>query len=41
MFPAPGQPRKWFNIPALLITMLVTWVLVRGVRESARHNTSW
>jgi amino acid transporter len=26
-------------VPALLITMLVTWVLVRGVRESAGTNT--
>src|SRR5580693_5876492 len=38
-FPAPGQPSGVFNIPALLITMLVTWVLVRGVREGARANT--
>ena len=29
-----------FNIPALLITLLVTWVLVRGVRESAGANTT-
>jgi len=38
-FSAPGGPAGWFNIPALLITLLVTWVLVRGVRESARANT--
>src|SRR5499427_4014676 len=38
-FPAPGGPAGWFNIPALLITMLVTWVLVRGVRESAKTNS--
>lgn len=38
-FPAPGQPAGWFNIPALLITMAVTWILVRGVRESAGTNT--
>src|SRR5580658_9710176 len=38
-FPAPGQPSGIFNIPALLITLLVTWVLVRGVREGARANT--
>jgi len=37
MFPAPGQPAGIFNIPALLITMAVTWVLVRGVRESGRQ----
>jgi APA family basic amino acid/polyamine antiporter len=39
MFSAPGQPSGIFNIPALLITMLVTWVLVKGVREGARANT--
>jgi len=38
-FPAPGGPAGTFNLPALLITLLVTWVLVRGVRESARTNT--
>jgi APA family basic amino acid/polyamine antiporter len=38
-FPAPGQPSGIFNIPALLITLLVTWVLVRGVREGAQANT--
>jgi APA family basic amino acid/polyamine antiporter len=37
-FPASGGPAGWFNIPALLITMLVTWILVRGVRESAKAN---
>ena len=39
MIPAPGGPAGYFNVPALLITMLVTWVLVRGVRESANTNT--
>jgi APA family basic amino acid/polyamine antiporter len=39
-FPAPGGPAGIFNIPALLITLLVTWVLVRGVRESAETNTA-
>jgi APA family basic amino acid/polyamine antiporter len=39
-FPAPGQPAGVFNIPALLITVLVTWVLVRGVKESAGANTT-
>ena len=38
-FPAAGGPSGWFNLPALLITMLVTWVLVRGVKESAETNT--
>jgi basic amino acid/polyamine antiporter, APA family len=37
-FPAEGQPSGVFNVPALVITMLVSWVLVRGVRESARAN---
>ena len=29
-----------FNLPAFLIVALVTWVLVRGIRESASFNTS-
>src|SRR3981081_3870343 len=29
----------WFNLPSFLIVMLLTWLLVRGVRESARANT--
>jgi APA family basic amino acid/polyamine antiporter len=37
--PAPGQPSGIFNVPALAITMLVTWVLVRGVKESAGANS--
>ncbi len=37
--PAPGHPAGVFNVPALVITMLVTWVLVRGVKESAGANT--
>jgi len=36
--PAPGQPAGWFNVPALVITLLVTIILVRGVRESAEAN---
>ncbi len=39
-FPAPGGPRGLFNVPALVITLLVTWILVRGVRESAKTNTA-
>jgi APA family basic amino acid/polyamine antiporter len=39
LIPAPGQPGGFFNIPALLITLIVTWVLVRGTRESAETNT--
>ncbi|MGI8742716.1 MAG: amino acid permease [Bryobacteraceae bacterium] len=40
LIPAPGGPAGYFNVPALLITLLVTWILVRGVRESARANTT-
>jgi basic amino acid/polyamine antiporter, APA family len=40
MFPAPGSTAGIYNLPALLITMAVTWVLVRGVRESANANTT-
>lgn len=29
---------SWFNLPAFLILMVLTWVLVRGVRESASAN---
>ena len=29
---------NWFNFPALIILLLLTWVLVRGVRESAKTN---
>jgi len=39
-FPAPGGHAGWFNVPALLITLGVTWILVRGVRESAEVNTA-
>ena len=38
--PAPGGPAGVFNVPALLIMLLVTWVLVRGVRESAGANNT-
>lgn len=38
--PAPGQPAGWFNVPALIITIAVTWILVRGVKESAETNTT-
>jgi APA family basic amino acid/polyamine antiporter len=37
-FAAPGQPAGWFNVPALVITLAVTWILVRGVKESAGAN---
>jgi basic amino acid/polyamine antiporter, APA family len=29
---------SWFNLPAFIILMLLTWVLVHGIRESARTN---
>jgi len=29
---------SWFNVPALLIVMLLSWILVRGVKESAGAN---
>jgi basic amino acid/polyamine antiporter, APA family len=29
---------SYFNLPALLVIMALTWILVRGVRESARAN---
>jgi APA family basic amino acid/polyamine antiporter len=28
----------WFNLPALIVLLVLTWVLVRGVRESAGTN---
>ncbi len=35
-----GKPTgAWFNLPSFLLVMLLTWLLVRGVRESARTNT--
>src|SRR5882724_5197934 len=40
MFSAPGQPHGVFNVPALLITLGVTWILVRGAKESAGANTA-
>src|SRR5579884_3904537 len=30
MFAAPGAPSGIYNLPALLITLAVTWILVRG-----------
>ena len=36
--PAPGAPGGVFNVPALAITLVVTWILVRGVKESASTN---
>lgn len=28
----------WFNVPALVVLLVLTWVLVRGVKESAETN---
>jgi APA family basic amino acid/polyamine antiporter len=28
----------WFNLPALIILLLLTWILVFGIKESARTN---
>lgn len=28
----------WFNLPALIVLLVLTWILVRGVKESARTN---
>ena len=37
--PRASSPARWFNLPALLmLIMLLTWILVRGVRESARDQ---
>ncbi len=29
-----------FNLPALLIVAVITWILVRGIRQTARFNTT-
>jgi basic amino acid/polyamine antiporter, APA family len=29
---------SWFNLPALVVLLVLTWILVRGVRESAETN---
>jgi APA family basic amino acid/polyamine antiporter len=31
---------SWLDLPAILIAAVVTWVLVIGIRESARFNTT-
>ena len=33
-----NQEPGWFNLPALLILLILTWILVRGVKESAETN---
>lgn len=34
-----SRPGAWFNLPAMLITVVVTAILVRGIRESATTNS--
>ena len=29
---------SWFNVPGFLVVMILTVILVRGIRESARVN---
>jgi len=38
MFGPDGLTGAWFNISALLILLILTYILVRGVRESAGTN---
>lgn len=40
VFAAGQATGAWFNLPAFLIIMLLTWLLVRGVRESASANSA-
>src|SRR5205085_5163117 len=35
-----SKPGAWFNLPAVLIMLAVTTVLVIGIRESAASNTA-
>lgn len=37
--PRPAGFPIVFNLPAVLITALLTWILVRGIRESSTFNT--
>jgi APA family basic amino acid/polyamine antiporter len=39
IFIGGNRTGAWFNVPSFLLVMLLTWLLVRGVRESARANT--
>ena len=36
----PKQGRPWFDLPAVLITVIVTTILVVGIKESARFNAT-
>jgi len=35
---ASSGPTGWFNVPALVILIVLTYILVRGVKESANTN---
>jgi APA family basic amino acid/polyamine antiporter len=30
----------WFNLPALIVLLILTWILVKGIRESAGANNA-
>jgi APA family basic amino acid/polyamine antiporter len=38
VFVAGKYTGAWFNLPAFLLVMLLTWLLVRGIEESAKTN---
>lgn len=38
MFASGEATGAWFNLPAFIVLMVLSWLLVRGVRESARTN---
>ena len=40
VFAAGKATGAWFNLPAFLLIMLLSWILVRGVRESANANSA-
>src|SRR5690606_9671767 len=37
-FASGAATGAWFNLPAFIVLMVLTWLLVHGVRESARTN---
>jgi len=38
MFEQGARTGAWFNLPSFLIIMILTWLLIRGIRQSARTN---
>jgi APA family basic amino acid/polyamine antiporter len=38
VFAAGKWTGAWFNLPAFILIMILTWVLVRGVKESSNFN---